>query len=134
MQNILVTGGAGFIGSHTCVNLLLKGYKVIILDSYENSSELILKKLRLLIQKIDNNLLGNLSFYSEDYGLIAFDTGPANAPLNDWIKFFNAGDMDVNGTIAATGIVDENKLEKILEELLGLTIHLYRRYSNYVRG
>ena len=60
--------------------------------------------------------LGNLSFYSENYGLIAFDTGPANAPLNDWIKFFNAGDMDVNGTIAATGIVDEDKLEKILED------------------
>ena len=60
--------------------------------------------------------LGNLSFYSENYGLIAFDTGPANAPLNDWIKFFNAGDMDVNGKIAATGIVDEDKLEKILED------------------
>tara|TARA_B100000886_G_scaffold19547_2_gene12573 strand:- start:12383 stop:13429 length:1047 start_codon:yes stop_codon:yes gene_type:complete len=66
MQTILVTGGTGFIGSHTCVNLLLKGYRVIILDSYENSSKLILKKLRLLIQKIDSNLLGNLSFHKGD--------------------------------------------------------------------
>ena len=38
--------------------------------------------------------LGNLSYYSDKYGLMAFDTGPANAPLNDWIKSFNIGQMD----------------------------------------
>ena len=37
-MNILVTGGAGFIGSHTCVELLQNGYEVIILDNYYNSS------------------------------------------------------------------------------------------------
>ena len=35
---ILVTGGAGFIGSHTCVELLQKGYEVVIADSFSNSS------------------------------------------------------------------------------------------------
>ena len=39
--------------------------------------------------------LGNLSCYSEKYDLIAFDTGPANAPVNDWIKSFNLGQMDI---------------------------------------
>ena len=34
MKTILVTGGAGFIGSHTCLMLLEKGYKVYVLDSY----------------------------------------------------------------------------------------------------
>lgn len=36
---ILVTGGAGFIGSHTCVELINKGYEVIVLDNLYNSSE-----------------------------------------------------------------------------------------------
>ena len=35
---ILVTGGAGFIGSHTCVELLQKGYEVVIADNFSNSS------------------------------------------------------------------------------------------------
>ena len=33
MKRILVTGGAGFIGSHTCVCLLENGYEICILDS-----------------------------------------------------------------------------------------------------
>lgn len=37
-MNILVTGGAGFIGSHTCVELLRRGYSVIVIDNYSNSS------------------------------------------------------------------------------------------------
>ena len=38
MIRLLITGGAGFIGSHTCVALLEKGYEIISLDSYINSS------------------------------------------------------------------------------------------------
>lgn len=34
---ILVTGGAGYIGSHTTLQLLLDGYKVVIVDNYVNS-------------------------------------------------------------------------------------------------
>lgn len=39
MCKILVTGGAGFIGSHTCVELLESGYEVLILDNLCNSKE-----------------------------------------------------------------------------------------------
>ncbi len=38
-MNILVTGGAGFIGSHTCVELISSGYKVVVLDNLVNSSK-----------------------------------------------------------------------------------------------
>ncbi len=38
MKNILVTGGAGFIGSHTCVELLQSGFDVTVLDNLSNSS------------------------------------------------------------------------------------------------
>ena len=38
MSKILVTGGAGYIGSHTSLLLLEMGYEVLIIDSLENSS------------------------------------------------------------------------------------------------
>ena len=37
-MKILVTGGAGFIGSHTCVELLEAGHDVVILDDLSNAS------------------------------------------------------------------------------------------------
>ena len=52
MSVILVTGGAGFIGLHTCHLLLKNGYKVIILDSFINSNLSVIQKLSLLIAKI----------------------------------------------------------------------------------
>ena len=38
-MNILVTGGAGYIGSHTCIELLNAGFDVQVLDNLSNSSE-----------------------------------------------------------------------------------------------
>ena len=37
-MSILVTGGAGFIGSHTCVELLDAGYEVVVVDNLYNAS------------------------------------------------------------------------------------------------
>lgn len=45
IKNILVTGGAGFIGSHTCVELLQSGYHVIVIDNLVNSSIEALKRV-----------------------------------------------------------------------------------------
>ena len=38
-MRILVTGGAGYIGSHTCVELLNAGYDVVVVDNLYNASE-----------------------------------------------------------------------------------------------
>ena len=35
-MKILVTGGAGYIGSHTCVELLQTGYEVVVVDNFDN--------------------------------------------------------------------------------------------------
>lgn len=48
MPTILVTGGAGYIGSHTCVELLTAGYQVVVLDNLSNSSEVALERVQAL--------------------------------------------------------------------------------------
>jgi UDP-glucose 4-epimerase len=45
-MTILVTGGAGFIGSHTCVELLRRGHSVVVADNYSNSSPAALAQVR----------------------------------------------------------------------------------------
>ena len=44
-MSILVTGGAGYIGSHTCVELLLAGHEVVVLDNFSNSHPEALKRV-----------------------------------------------------------------------------------------
>jgi UDP-glucose 4-epimerase len=53
MQNILVTGGAGYIGSHTCLYLLEAGYEVVVVDNFSNSKPESLKR----VQKISGRSL-----------------------------------------------------------------------------
>ena len=48
MSTVLVTGGAGFIGSHTSVELLNAGYDIIILDNFVNSQPESLKRIKEL--------------------------------------------------------------------------------------
>ena len=44
-MKVLLTGGAGYIGSHTCVQLINNGYDVVIADNFDNSSEKVLKRI-----------------------------------------------------------------------------------------
>ena len=48
---ILVTGGAGYIGTHTCVELLNSGHDVLVLDNYSNSSPLALDRVEQITRK-----------------------------------------------------------------------------------
>ena len=63
------------------------------------------------------NLGGVANVTSWDGGdrLIAFDTGPANAPLNDFIKANGLGEMDRDGRLALSGTVDEERLSRLLK-------------------
>ncbi|VTT00460.1 UDP-glucose 4-epimerase GalE [Streptococcus dysgalactiae] len=59
MSKILVTGGAGYIGSHTCVELLEKGHELIVVDNLENASSKSLQVVEKLTGK-------KITFYQTD--------------------------------------------------------------------
>lgn len=48
---ILITGGAGYIGSHTCIELSLAGYDIVVVDNFRNSKEESLKRVEKIIGK-----------------------------------------------------------------------------------
>ena len=48
---ILVTGGAGYIGSHTCIELINAGYEVVVADNLYNSSKESLKRVGAIVGK-----------------------------------------------------------------------------------
>lgn len=59
--------------------------------------------------------VGNVTWWDGKGDIVAFDTGPANAPINDFIKARGLGEMDRNGALAAKGKVDEARLATLLE-------------------
>ncbi len=132
-MNILVTGGAGFIGSHTCLALLEQGYEVVVVDSFINSNKKSLdgvieilkfnktiKNIPLEIIKADirnEKLLDKLFLGYKKSGK------PINAvihfaglksvkesilnPLNYW-------DVNVNGSITLLRVMDRYKCKRIV--------------------
>ena len=60
MKKVLVTGGTGYIGSHTVVELLNKGKEVVIIDNFSNSKPEVLEKIKQITGK-------EIKFYNIDY-------------------------------------------------------------------
>ncbi len=59
--------------------------------------------------------VANITWWDGEDLVIAFDTGPANAPINDFVKSLGLGEMDRGGALAKAGTVDEARLAKLLE-------------------
>ena len=66
MKRLLITGGTGFIGSHTCLTLLQNNYELIVIDSFANSNQKVLEKVKLIMNEINNLEIKNLSFIKCD--------------------------------------------------------------------
>ena len=133
MKNIIVTGGAGYIGSHTCLNLLEKGFKVFIIDSFENSSQKSIERIKRVYKSSNNKhnidlevFKGNLcdkdfikrvfskisKDYKEIHGVIHFAGFKAVAesiikPLSYWRN-------NVIGTINLLEIMEEFKCNNLV--------------------
>lgn len=60
MKKIFLTGGMGYIGSHTCVELLNSGYDVVIYDSLANSSRKVVDRIRQITQKEASFIAGDI--------------------------------------------------------------------------
>ena len=58
-MQILVTGGAGYIGTHTCVELLNAGYEIVVVDNFSNSKPEALNRIREITGK-------DFTFYEAD--------------------------------------------------------------------
>jgi UDP-glucose 4-epimerase len=58
--NILVTGGAGYIGSHTCLELLNAGFDVVVIDNLSNSSQVSLERVEKLTGKTVTFIEGDI--------------------------------------------------------------------------
>ena len=80
-MKILVTGGAGYIGSHTCVELLEAGYEVVVLDNLSNSKAESLKRVEKITGKkikfyhndmLDGEALDNIFTENNIYAVIHF--------------------------------------------------------------
>ena len=118
MKTILTTGGAGFIGSHTCLVLLNSGFDIVVLDSFINSSDKVLNKVSELANIQDINKSQRIKIYKgdiRDYSLLdsIFREAEANKkPIFCVIHFaglksvfesnmkpLNYWDVNVNGTI-----------------------------------
>jgi len=115
-MQVLVTGGLGYIGSHTSVLLLEKGYNLVIVDDLSNSNEKVLKNINKItgknpiFEKIDLKNKNSVSKLFKNYdfdGIIHFAAHKSvNESVNDPEKYFknNIGSLE--------NIISEIKLLK----------------------
>lgn len=122
MKNILVTGGAGFIGSHTVVELKAAGYTPVIIDDLSNSDERVIENLA--------KILGEpVAFYKHDYkdkefltkliatekinGVIHFAAYKAVAEsVENPLKYY---DNNVSGLVGLLSVLEEhNKVPSLV--------------------
>ncbi len=92
MKNILVTGGAGYIGSHTCIELIKAGYGVIIVDDLSNSK-------KTAVERVEKIVGAKIPFYQKSIlDRAALDDIFANNKIDAVINF--AGFKAVGESVA----------------------------------
>lgn len=123
-MKILVTGGAGYIGSHTCVDLLNQGWEVVVVDNLSNSCELSLKRVASITGK-------HLTFHRADLldrkSLTAVFKDHARHPFDAVIHFAGkkaVGESvqmplayfhnNITGTLVLLEVMDEFSVKNIV--------------------
>jgi len=120
-STVLLTGGAGYIGSHTCVALLEAGHRVVVVDDLSNSTETSLERVRGLVD-------GDLTFHRVDVrDVAALDQVVAGAGIDSVIHFaglkavgesvvqpLRYWDVNVGGTIALLEVLDRHEVRNVV--------------------
>ena len=118
---ILVTGGAGYIGSHTTVELLTAGHEVIILDDFSNSSPKVLDRLKTITGKniafyegsiLDKPFLNKIFKENNIEAIIHFAAFKAvGESVKEPLKYYH---NNIAGTISLLEVMAENKIKNIV--------------------
>ncbi|MBR9728981.1 UDP-glucose 4-epimerase GalE [Shewanella intestini] len=120
-MNVLVTGGAGYIGSHTVLSLLTEGYQVIVYDNLCNASEQSLKRVEALTGKTvtfiqgdvnDKTLLSSTFKQHKIDSVIHFAALKAVGESSQIpLQYFQ---NNVSGSLSLLEIMAENQIEKFI--------------------
>ena len=120
-MKILVTGGAGYIGSHTCVELLESGYEVVVIDNLCNSNPESLKRVESITGKNvtfyegdvrDEALLREI-FHAHDIACVIHFAG-LKAVGESVAKPWEYYDNNLNSTLVLTKVMTEVGLKKLI--------------------
>ncbi len=120
-MKVLVTGGAGYIGSHTCLELLNKGYDVVVIDNLCNSCATSLKRVEALTGKTirfyegdvrDEALLQKI-FAAHDIACVIHFAG-LKAVGESVEKPWEYYDNNLNSTLALTKVMGQVGKKKII--------------------
>ena len=121
MHKLLITGGSGFIGSHTCLVFLNNGYELYVLDSNINSFPEVIDKVKSIAKNEnlhfykgdirDRNILNKIFFDSQKngegiVGVIHF--AGLKSVKNSIINPLEYWDSNVNGTVNLLKVMEEN--------------------------
>ena len=120
-MNVLVTGGAGYIGSHTCLELLNEGYGVIVIDNLCNSNPKSLDRVRALTGKeltfyegdVRDEALLRRIFASHDIGCVIHFAGlkaVGESVAEPW-KYY---DNTLNSTLVLTKVMTEVGMKNLI--------------------
>lgn len=121
MTKILVTGGAGYIGSHTVVELLASGYEVVIVDDFSNSSPEVLTRLQTITGlevPFYQGSISDKSFMDRVFKENRIDTvihfaayKAVGESVQQPLKYY---DNNVGGTIALLEVMAANDVKNII--------------------
>ena len=121
MKNILITGGAGFIGSHTVVELVNTGYNPIIIDNFSNSDRKVIKNLEKIIgQRVklydhdyqDAKFLNDVLKNDKIDGVIHFAAFKAvGESVNEPLKYYR---NNVSGLITLLHVMEEAAVNNLV--------------------
>ena len=120
-MNILVTGGAGYIGSHTCLELLNSGYGVVVIDNLCNSDPRALERVQRLAGKElkfyqgdvrDGELLRKI-FRENEIGCVIHFAG-LKAVGESVAKPWEYYDNNLNSTLVLTRVMKEVGMKNII--------------------